>query len=107
MRILVCYKYVRDENEISVNPDRTLNTDAASWVISPYDVNAVEAAMKLAEAAGESTPLGTVIRRASDVPGAGTRGVHEDLVLQPLAPQHGLEDPLSQRRTADITQTDK
>ena len=55
MRILVCYKYVRDENEISVNPDRTLNTDAASWVISPYDVNAVEAAMKLAEAAGEST----------------------------------------------------
>src|SRR5919107_1884381 len=51
-----------------------------------------------------STPLSTVIRRASDVPGAGTRGVHEDLVLQLLPPQHVLEDPLGQRRTADIPQ---
>ena len=55
MRILVCYKYVPDENEISVNPDRTMKLDAAPWVISPYDLNAIEAGMKLAEAAGEST----------------------------------------------------
>src|ERR671915_2286116 len=55
------------------------------------------------ETAGESAPLGTVVRRTSDVPGAGTRGVHEDLVLQSLAPQHVFEDPLCQRRTADIT----
>jgi hypothetical protein len=41
------------------------------------------------------------------VPGAGTRGVHEDLVLQLLAPQHVLEDPLGQRRTADITQANE
>lgn len=55
MRILVCYKYIPDENEISVNPDRTMKLDAAPWVISPYDLNAIEAGMKLAEAAGEST----------------------------------------------------
>src|SRR5918992_1779663 len=59
------------------------------------------------ETAGESAPLGTVIRWASDVPGAGTRGVHEDLVLQPLATQHVLEDPLGQRRTADISQANE
>src|SRR5215204_1931781 len=59
------------------------------------------------ETAGESAPLGTVVRRASDVPGAGTRGVHEDRVLQLLAPQHAFEDPLSQRRTADITQANE
>src|SRR5215208_4650824 len=44
-----------------------------------------------------STPLGTVFRRASDVPGAGPGGVHEDLFLHPLAPQQVLEYPLSQR----------
>src|SRR5215211_584719 len=55
------------------------------------------------ETAGKCASLGTVVRRASDVPGAGTRGVHEDLVLQPLAPKHVFEDPLGQRRTADIT----
>src|SRR5687767_2687166 len=59
------------------------------------------------ETAGECAPLGTMVRRASDVPGAGTRGVHEDLILQPLAPQHVLEDPLGQRRTADITQANE
>src|SRR5215204_4736350 len=59
------------------------------------------------ETAGESAPLGTAVRRASDVPGAGTRGVYEDFVIQLLAPQHVLEDPLSQRRTADISQANE
>jgi hypothetical protein len=49
------------------------------------------------ESAGESAPLGTVIGWASYVPGAGTRRVHEDLILQPLATQNVLEDPLGQR----------
>lgn len=51
MKILVCFKYIRDENEITVNPDRTLHTDNASWIISPYDTNAIEAGMKLAASA--------------------------------------------------------
>src|ERR671916_287110 len=59
------------------------------------------------ETASGGASLGTVIRRASDVPGAGTRGVYEDLVLQLLAPQHVFEDPLSQRRTADISQANE
>src|SRR5215208_6634338 len=59
------------------------------------------------ETASGGAPLCTVVRRASDVPGAGTRGVYEDLVLQPLAPQHVLEDALGQRRTADISQANE
>lgn len=54
MKILVCYKYIRDENEISVNSDRTLKTESAAWMISPYDLNAIQAGMKLAAAAGDS-----------------------------------------------------
>lgn len=48
MKILVCYKYVPCEDEIEINPDRTLNTAAASWVISPYDLKAIESGMQLA-----------------------------------------------------------
>ncbi len=55
MKIIVCYKYIRDEEGISVNPDRTMNLNSASWVISPYDLNAIEAGMKLAAAAGDSS----------------------------------------------------
>lgn len=55
MKILICYKYIRDESEISVNPDRTMKLDSASWVISPYDLNAIQAGMKLAAAVGDST----------------------------------------------------
>lgn len=55
MKILVCYKYIRNDEEIYVNPDRTMNVDSAAWVISPYDLNAIEAAMKLAASAGDST----------------------------------------------------
>src|SRR5918998_5381129 len=55
------------------------------------------------ETAGGSAPLSTVVRRASDVPGAGAGRVPEALVLQPLPPKHVLKDPLRQRRTADIS----
>ncbi len=55
MKILVCFKFIRDEEGISVNADRTINLDSAPWVISPYDLNAIEAGMKLAAEAGEST----------------------------------------------------
>lgn len=48
MRIIVCFKYVRDDADISINPDYSLNTSKAPWIVSPYDLNAVEAAMRLA-----------------------------------------------------------
>ncbi|NCB24247.1 MAG: electron transfer flavoprotein [Bacteroidia bacterium] len=55
MKILVCYKYIRDEEGLCVNPDRTINADKSAWVISPYDLNAIEAGINLANIVGEST----------------------------------------------------
>lgn len=52
MKILVCYKWVLDEQDIKIVPD-TLALDAgrAKGKISDYDKHAIEAAMQLADAA--------------------------------------------------------
>lgn len=49
MNIVVCMKVVPDDQDITVNPDRTLNYDRANPTISTYDLNALEAAVELAE----------------------------------------------------------
>lgn len=54
MRIITCYKLVPDEQDIRVNPDRTLSFDRTPWKIGLYDLNAVEAGMQLAEASDGS-----------------------------------------------------
>lgn len=48
MKIIVCFKIVHSEEELIINPDRTINESKASLAISTYDCNAVEAAMRLA-----------------------------------------------------------
>lgn len=55
MKILVCCKFIRDDNELTVNPDRSINLDSAPWMISSYDLNAIEAAMKLSSSVEGST----------------------------------------------------
>lgn len=55
MKILVCFKYVRDDGNITINPDHTLNLDDAAWAISQYDLNAIEAGMQLQKEAADST----------------------------------------------------
>lgn len=55
MKILVCCKFIRDDNELTVNPDRSINVDSAPWMISSYDLNAIEAAMKLSSSVEGST----------------------------------------------------
>ncbi|MCR6546952.1 electron transfer flavoprotein [Dehalobacterium formicoaceticum] len=54
MKIITCYKIVPEEQDIVVKDDRTLSFDRAEWKIGQYDLNAVEAGMKLAEATGGS-----------------------------------------------------
>ena len=51
MNIIVCIKAVPDDQDIAVNADRTLNFDRARPTISTYDLNALEAAVRIAEAA--------------------------------------------------------
>lgn len=48
MKICVCVKIIHDENEISTNADRSIDDSKAAYVISPYDCNAIAAAMNLA-----------------------------------------------------------
>ena len=61
MKIVVCFKIVHDENELSVNRDRSIDASKAAYVLSPYDCNAVGAAMNLAAAVeGSSVSVVTV-----------------------------------------------
>lgn len=48
MRIIACYKLVPEEQDIVITADRTLTTDKAGEKISPFDLNAIEAAIQLA-----------------------------------------------------------
>ena len=48
MRIIACYKLVPEEQDIVITADRTLTTDKAGEKISPFDLNAIEAAVQLA-----------------------------------------------------------
>lgn len=53
LNIIVCYKWVLDEQEIRVNAgSMTLDTSRASCKISDYDRNAIEEAARLAERYG-------------------------------------------------------
>lgn len=55
MNIIACVKIVPEEQDISINADRTVNLDKAEPKISQYDLNAIEAAMQLAAASEGST----------------------------------------------------
>jgi len=51
LRIVACYKYVLDEQDLRVNPEtKSLATDRAAWKISDYDRNAIEEAIRKKEA---------------------------------------------------------
>ncbi|MDR2107857.1 MAG: hypothetical protein LBP28_00130, partial [Coriobacteriales bacterium] len=54
MRIITCFKVVPDDQEITVNADRTLNLEKAPASISSYDLNAIEAGVVLAEALADT-----------------------------------------------------
>lgn len=60
MKIAACYKLVPINEQITVNPDRTLNFEKAEWEVGAYDRNAVEAAMTLASQSGASVTALTV-----------------------------------------------
>lgn len=50
MRIVACYKYVLDEQDLRVSPEtQSLTTDRAAWKISDYDRNAIEEAVRTKE----------------------------------------------------------
>ena len=79
MNILVCFKYIYNDEEVYVGSDGTPDVGSASWVVSPYDLNATEAAMKLAAAVGDSnvymmTVAGDVLDNSKAKKSALSRG---------------------------------
>ncbi|HVN55786.1 MAG TPA: putative electron transfer flavoprotein FixA [Anaerolineaceae bacterium] len=52
MNIIVCYKPTPDASDIVVRADGSISVERAEWILSPFDLQAVEAGMRLAEAAG-------------------------------------------------------
>jgi electron transfer flavoprotein beta subunit len=52
MNIVVCVKLTPDAEDIEVRPDGSISLDKAEWTIGPYDLQAIETAVKLVETAG-------------------------------------------------------
>ena len=61
MKIAVCYKIVRDENELILRDDKSIDESGASYIISPYDCNAVSAAMNLARSVEGSDVIAVTV----------------------------------------------
>jgi electron transfer flavoprotein beta subunit len=52
MRIVACIKAAPDDADIGVGADRSLDFSRAAWRIGSYDLNAIEAARRLADEIG-------------------------------------------------------
>jgi len=52
MNIIVCYKLIPDSEDLVKNPDGSISLEQAEWVISDYDLLAVEAGLQLVEKHG-------------------------------------------------------
>jgi electron transfer flavoprotein beta subunit len=52
MNIVVCVKLTPDANDIEVRPDDSISVERAEWGIGGFDLQAIEAGVKLVEAHG-------------------------------------------------------
>ncbi len=58
MNIVTCFKFAPDSKDLEVKGDGSVSVEKAEWIISEYDLQAVEAGVKLAEAtSGKVTAL--------------------------------------------------
>ena len=57
MNIIACYKIVYEEQDIVVKPDSTLSFERAELKLSLYDLNAIEAVVRLAKETGGVSKL--------------------------------------------------
>lgn len=61
MKIIVCYKIVPSDQGVEVNPDRTLKISDQDVELSPFDVNAIEAAVQLSAQVGGAELVGLTV----------------------------------------------
>lgn len=85
MNILVCYKIVPDEQDVSIRSDRTVDLSKAALKIGQYDLNAVEAGVSLVEQVGgicaSLTAGGAETENAKMRKGILSRGPSENFVV--------------------------
>ncbi|UWG98092.1 electron transfer flavoprotein subunit beta/FixA family protein [Dehalobacter sp. DCM] len=96
-RILVCYKWVLDEQDIKINRDNlSLDTSKAKYKIGEYDRNAIEEGVLLAEKLGGSV----------DVLTFGTAAVKQslkDVLSRGPEKAYFIGDPLAEKADASVT----
>ena len=51
MNIVVCVKLTPDAGDIEVRPDGTISLERAEWIIGGFDLQAIEASVRLVETA--------------------------------------------------------
>lgn len=52
MNIVVCVKLTPDANDIEIHPDGSISLARAEWIIGGFDLQAIEAGVRLVEAGG-------------------------------------------------------
>jgi electron transfer flavoprotein beta subunit len=96
MKILICYKWVLDEQDIKINREnQSLDSSKAKYRISEYDKNAIEEGMKLIEKHGGSLEAITF----------GTTGVkqsHKDCLSRGPDKVYSIGDPLAEKADASV-----
>jgi electron transfer flavoprotein beta subunit len=50
MKVIVCFKLTPDSEDIEVKPDGSISLEKAEWTIGDYDLQAIEAGVRLAAA---------------------------------------------------------
>ena len=54
MQIVVCVKITPDAGDIETRPDGSISLERAEWIIGPFDLQALEAGVRLAESEPDS-----------------------------------------------------
>lgn len=65
MNVVACYKCVRDDQDIKVDSKGGLDFSQAAWKVGSYDLNGIEAGMRLVESEGGSAVVLTAAAAAA------------------------------------------
>src|SRR5512133_3759266 len=76
MNIVVCIKITPDAGDIEVRPDGTISLERAEWVIGGFDLQALEAGVRLAE----SSPGSKVIALSAGPKQIGSSKLRKDVL---------------------------